>query len=335
MPKSVLVIGGSGFLGRHVVKSLIEKDYDVGIAGRRNTNSPPGVPFYRVDITKPEEVYESNGKQSLEELVNKYDIVINCAGIVSYSKRKSEEIHSLNFCGANNVADACRDKGKPLIHTSSAAVLGPSSNSKGKTEGEILQEDDAERFGPYFLSKYTSEKSLFEFSDWTKGLKFIIMRPGSLVGPGETSTTKLIRTLAKGFRPGLKGGASFAYVEDVAKAYASAADKISEEQSLDQEVYNLGGHNLSYKKFFSKAEKVLGRTPIPVLFPFFLLNKATGYCFFVNSKKAVQELGYRISNLDKAIGRSIQENPGLYGIKDFKPYFSSSKPFAAKAQTRQ
>jgi len=98
----ILVTGGAGFIGSHVVDNLLEKGHEVTIFDRFNTNSHnPKANFYLGDVKDRDKVLEA---------VSKHDIVINLAGILGTSESLLNPIPSVdvNIKGALNVFDACR-----------------------------------------------------------------------------------------------------------------------------------------------------------------------------------------------------------------------------------
>jgi nucleoside-diphosphate-sugar epimerase len=107
--KKILVTGGNGFIGSHVVDLLIEKSYEVTIFDRfRHKPHREDVNFYLGDIKDKDAVFEA---------VSKHDGVINLAGILGTAETVNDPYPSVevNIIGALNVYEACRRFNKKAV----------------------------------------------------------------------------------------------------------------------------------------------------------------------------------------------------------------------------
>ena len=303
--EKILVIGGMGFLGSRIADYLIEGDYDVSILSRGADKQNKKLKSYKCDITEKRSI--------LEKAVEESDVVIHCAGKVSYNPKDADLLQRLHVGGTRNIVELCYEKGKKLIYTSSAAVLGISNNPSGNVEEQLPVIEEIKNLkSAYFTTKYLAERGV-------RGsvLDVIILRPGSLIGPGKTSTTKLLGFLKKGFEPYLNGGASFVYVDDVARAYVQALKRITSPNRKwpdKVEIYNLGGHNLAFNQLIKEIKKALGIKKIikiprivnslaPLFVPSLITRESLrimDYCFYVNSTKARNELNYSLTPIRDA-----------------------------------
>jgi len=311
--EKILVIGGTGFLGSRIVDHLKKENYKVRILSR-NADQIKEKLNYKCDITEKGD--------TLEKAVEESDVVIHCAGKVSYNPKERDVLQKLHVDGTRNIVKVCSEKGKKLIYTSSAAVLGISTNFSGNIEEQLLQIEDIKhnKFA-YFTTKYLAEE-IVKNSE----LEAIILRPGSLIGPGETSTSKIFDLVNKRIKPIFLGGASFVYVEDVAQAYVNALKKLTttkRENKID--IYNLGGHNLSFNKLTDAMQDAVGKKsklhlsqPILFLiasFSFFLKQPKftwenfciTDHIFYVNSSNAKEKLDYNLTPLEEALVKTAEQ----------------------------
>ena len=302
--EKILIIGGTGFLGRRVADYLKREGYEISILSRSVDKGKEKLKSYNCDI--------AIGGITLEKAVKESDVVIHCAGKVSYNPKNKDILQRLHVNGTVNIVDNCIRVNKKLIYTSSAAVLGISNNPDGSVEEQLPQIEEIKSIkSVYFTTKYIAEMRVREGVK-ELGLDAIILRPSSLIGPGKTSTTKLLGFLKKGFEPYFRGGASFVYVDDVARAYVQALKRITNsdrEKHNKVEIYNLGGHNLLFNQLIKEAKRALRieiiiRIPkiVNSLTPLFVPSLITkeslrimDYCFFVNSNKAKNELGYSVT----------------------------------------
>ncbi|WP_256009433.1 NAD-dependent epimerase/dehydratase family protein [Desertivirga xinjiangensis] len=289
----VLLIGATGKLGSSVLDQLLKEKhkYEVRLLVRKPLLDL-GCQNFIADILKDD----------LTLPFSWADVVVNCSGLVSYLKNDKRRLHKLNVEGIKSIISACNKFKKPLIHSSSAIAYGSSSNPVIFKEGDSLEQ--------VYKGEYAKSKFLADQIVQASEIPYIIFRPGTLI----STLTKLYKFYKKGFVAELKGGASFALRDEVAKAYVSGIDLL-----LTREVhaiFNLGGNNLtfidvfaSFKKLDYRQTKVIRNNVLNALSiandcflnPLFKKNILTRDNFitgnhftFIDSTKAQQELNYKI-----------------------------------------
>jgi NADH dehydrogenase len=243
--RCVTVFGGSGFLGREIVKRL----FSDGIAVRVAVRSPDkaNIPETSKPVAETKAIYaDVRDETSVALAMDGCDAVINAVGL--YVERGAETFESVHELGALNVAHQCATQDiRRLIHISGigADLNSESSYVRARAKGELLATDVFPRT--------------------------TILRPSVLFGPGD----KFLNTFAKLIRasPVLplfgKGGTMLqaVYVGDVAQATLQALQK----PASQGKTYELGGPRpYSYRELI---ELVLARTRkrrplLPV--PFFI-----------------------------------------------------------------
>jgi uncharacterized protein YbjT (DUF2867 family) len=132
----VAVFGGSGFLGRHVVRALVKRGWRVLVATRR-----PDLAFHLQPLGGVGQIYTIQANlrypESVAAVLRKADAVVNLVGILRQSGRQSfDAIHRV---GAQNVAVAACEAGiGSLVHVSAlgADLSSPSLYAKSKAQGE-------------------------------------------------------------------------------------------------------------------------------------------------------------------------------------------------------
>jgi uncharacterized protein YbjT (DUF2867 family) len=133
----VTVFGGSGFVGRHVVRALANRDYRIRIAVRR-----PELAFYLKPLGPVGQInaVQANVRfpQSVEAAARDADVVVNLVGILF--ERGRQRFDSVQALGAEAVARAAKAAGARLVHVSAigADADSPSAYARTKAKGERL-----------------------------------------------------------------------------------------------------------------------------------------------------------------------------------------------------
>lgn len=232
----VLVTGGCGFIGSHIVNRLLSDKYEVIVldnlsAGKRE-NIPDTVKVYTIDIRS----------SAVNELFMKEqpEIVIHLAAQVDVNKSIQQPLEDadINILGTLNLLECSkRHDIKKFIFASSCAVYGDSS-------GEITDEEyNTNPISPYGLTKYTSERYIYIFNKIHQ-LPYTIFRFANIYGPKQNPTGEagvipiFIRKILSNQAVHIYGDGTqqreFLYVKDVAEAIVKAID-----HSIN-ETYNLG-----------------------------------------------------------------------------------------------
>ncbi|GGF49823.1 3-beta-hydroxy-Delta(5)-steroid dehydrogenase [Azorhizobium oxalatiphilum] len=131
----VTVFGGSGFVGRHVVRALARRGYRVRVAVRRPQNAGFLQPLGYVGQIQ---IMQANVRYpaSVQRAVEGASVVVNLVGILKASGRQSFE--AVQAAGGRTVAEAAAAAGAKVVHLSAigAALDAPSIYARTKAEGE-------------------------------------------------------------------------------------------------------------------------------------------------------------------------------------------------------
>lgn len=242
LPPLVTVFGGSGFVGRHVVRALARRGYRIRVAVRRPDLAgflqPLGnvgqISFVQANLRY---------RDSIDKAVQGADHVVNCVGILFENGRNSFD--AVQEFGARAVAEAARSAGARLTHISAigADAQSPSiyASTKGRAEAAIRSIlPDATILRPSIV--FGPEDSFFnKFAAMARISPFL-----PLVGGGKTR-----------FQP--------VYVEDVAEAVALSVDG----SIASGKIYELGGRDvLTFKQCLQTMLEVIGRKRALVPLPF-------------------------------------------------------------------
>jgi len=228
----ILVTGGAGFIGSHVVDGYIQAGHDVlvvdNLSSGKRSNINPQALFYEMDIRSPE----------MAELIGKErpDVVNHHAAQMSVPDSVSDPLldADINIKGLLNILESCAGHkiGKIIFISSGGAIYGEASEYP-TSEGCLPQP-----LSPYAVTKYASEHYL-AFYNHQYGLDFTTLRYANIYGPrqiphGEAGVVAIFMdNLLKGkssivhhFPEDDEGMArDYCYVGDVVKANLAALDK--------------------------------------------------------------------------------------------------------------
>lgn len=244
----VLVTGGCGFVGRHLVQQLAARGDEVRVIDICAPASfPEGVEYRRASILDPEAV-----RSALEGVERLYHI----AGIAHLWTARRSNFDDINRKGTETVIGAAVRAGTPrIIHCSTESILLPKKRS-----GQAISEDHVlplrELPGPYTRSKYLGEQAALQAA--RAGADLVVANPTVPVGAGDTNMTPPAQMMAlflKGSTPFfLDCTLNLVDVRDVAAGIMLAGDK-----GRAGERYILGGENIALRDLLRLLEQVSGR----------------------------------------------------------------------------
>ncbi|HEG43951.1 MAG TPA: NAD-dependent epimerase/dehydratase family protein [Phycisphaerales bacterium] len=226
MSGTVLVTGGAGFLGRYVVKRLVESG---GFAHVKvvDLNVGPG-PFEEGSWAGVETVggIDVCDYDRLRSEFDRVDCVVHLAGVVSFSLKNKELLWRVNVDGTKNVLRAAAECGaKRFVHVSSVAALGFADDEDVLVDEEFeFDFSIASRYRKYYmLSKRHADVEVER--RFGEGLGGVVLYPGLMFGPGDrVNSARWIAAIKAGKMPfNMPGGTNVVDVRDVARAVATAA----------------------------------------------------------------------------------------------------------------
>jgi NADH dehydrogenase len=239
----VTVYGGSGFLGRHVVRALAKRHYRIRVAVRRPELAGHLQPLGRVGQINVVQANLRNAA-SVEAAARDAHVLINLVGILY--ERGRQRFDSVHAFGAEQVALAANAHGAGLVHVS---AIGADENSRAR----------------YARSKAQAEKLVLAAQP-----QAVIMRPSIIFGP-EDDFFNRFASLAR-MAPALPligGGATRfqpVFVGDVAAAIADAVDG----KTRAGTTYELGGPEVrTFKELMQFVLATIERKRLLVPLPFF------------------------------------------------------------------
>ncbi|MCS7234923.1 MAG: GDP-mannose 4,6-dehydratase [Armatimonadota bacterium] len=252
----VLVTGGAGFIGSHVVAALRQAGHRVAVVdtleGGRAQFVPPGVPLYRVDVASPqlEEVFQQE----------RPEVVCHHAAQASVAVSVRDPLHDarVNVLGTLQLLECCvrYGVGRVLFASTGGAIYG---------EPEVVpvsENHPARPLSPYGVHKLCAEHHLAVYGR-LHGLRWVSLRYGNVYGPrqdpyGEAGVVAIFCVaMLHGRQPVIFGDGlhtrDYVYVEDVARAnrLALEADAAG--------VFNVGtGVETSTRRIFDLLRQATG-----------------------------------------------------------------------------
>jgi dihydroflavonol-4-reductase len=245
---TTLVTGGTGFLGAHLVRQLIDEGArDIRVMA---TSIPDwlvnlGVETFEGSITHPEDV-----KHAVEGISEIYHL----AGKVSREQKDSRAMYDIHVEGTRLLCDAAKTAGtRTIVLASTSGTIAVTKDGDVVPDETYPQPLEIISRWPYYASKAYQEMAALERFNG-KGLRLVIMNPSLLLGPGDDrlSSTKLVLDFM-GRKIGAvpTGGVSFVDARDAAKTFRNAMKK-----GRHGERYLIGAANWTFAKFFGRLERL-------------------------------------------------------------------------------
>jgi predicted dehydrogenase/nucleoside-diphosphate-sugar epimerase len=250
----VAVFGGTGFIGKHLVKHLLDANFRVGVIARNVAGLPahfadPRVTLVRGDVTKREDIARGIGTAKL---------VVNLAHGGATGAR--EAIVDALVGSARTMGEVCLEKGVTrLVHVGS--IAGMNLGDPGETITPSTPADtQGDARGDYSFAKAEADRALLVLHK-TRGLPVTIQRPGVVVGQGTVPFHSGLGTFNNdqhclGWNRGTNP-LPFVLVEDTASAIVCA---LKAGDAVNGRTDNIvGGVRLSARDYYAELVKVSGR----------------------------------------------------------------------------
>jgi dihydroflavonol-4-reductase len=319
---SVLVTGGTGFVGSHLVRTLLERGEQVRCLVR---------PTSRLDNLKGLQVEFVTGDlrdlDSLRLAAKGCSVLYHCAADYRLWCKDPSEMYQSNVEGSNNVMQAAFDEGVDrVVYTSTVGCLGLNANGEPANEETPVTIEDM--IGHYKRSKFLAEDKVREWA--TRGLQVVIVNPSTPVGELDirpTPTGKIIVDFLRGKMFGyVDTGMNLIDVRDCAEGHVLAAEKGSA-----GERYILGGRDLTLKELFDALASVTDIASPKMKVPHWVAEtyarlenlwsinvahrepdvplesvKLARHKMWFDPSKAVRELGLPRNSIERALERAVE-----------------------------
>ncbi|MEM0118879.1 MAG: SDR family NAD(P)-dependent oxidoreductase [Thermofilaceae archaeon] len=302
MQMKVLVTGGAGFIGSHLVRRLVQSGYEVVVFDNFSTGSSENLGELMGDI----EVIEGDvrDREAVEAVAQQADGVVHLAALidVAESLQKPFLYLDVNVRGTLNVLEAARRAGV-FVFASSAAVYG------NPVRLPIDEEHPLQPLSPYGASKVAGEALVSAYAH-IHGFRPVVLRLFNVYGPKQSKAyagvvVEFIKRIQRGEPPVIFGDGAqtrdLVFIDDVVEYFvrALALERV-------RGVYNIGsGKPISVLELAEIVARVLGR---PDLKPLHTAPRVGDIKHsFASIARAVRDFGYEASiPLEEGVRRTIK-----------------------------
>lgn len=248
----ILVTGGTGLVGAHLLLHLIENGEKVRAIYRRKHN-----------IQRTKSLFQHYDKSALFDAIEwvQADIldipslehafvnctqVYHCAAMISFNPKDENLLRKTNIEGTANIVNFCIAKGvQKLCYVSSISAIGDlAAHETIKTEE--TEWNPEKHHSDYAISKYGAEMEIWRGQQ--EGLNVIIVNPGIIIGPGfeDQGSGQLIKKIADGFSFYTLGSSGFVAVDDVVRIMYQLT-----QSSICNERFILIAQNIVFQDLFN------------------------------------------------------------------------------------
>ncbi|XP_053129237.1 sterol-4-alpha-carboxylate 3-dehydrogenase, decarboxylating [Hemicordylus capensis] len=332
--KKCTVIGGSGFLGQHMVESLVEKGYSVNVFDIQKGFENSKVQFFLGDLCRKEDLLPA-----LQGVV----MVFHCASPTPSSNNR-ELFYKVNYLGTKVVLEACREAGvQKLVLTSSASVVFEGTDIKGGTEDLPYAKKPIDY---YTETKILQEKEVLSANAPERNFFTTAIRPHGIFGPRDPQLVPILIQAAKHGKMKFMIGdgknlVDFTFVENVVHGHILAAEQLQRDSPLCGKAFHITNDEpIPFWEFLSRiltglnyeapryripywlayylalllSLVVLLLSPLVALSPTFTPMRVAlaGTFHYYSCERAKKHMGYKPPvSLDEAVARTVESYPHL------------------------
>jgi dihydroflavonol-4-reductase len=312
--------GGSGFVGSHLARLLVERGARVRCLVRP-TSRTGALRALGVELV----VGDVRDGASVRRAMRGADVAYHCAADYRLHAREPRELYLTNVDGTNNVLQAAFELGVPrVVYTSSVATLA--ARTDGAPADERARATLGDIVGDYKRSKLLAERLAESWAE--RGLPVVIVSPSTPVGEGDAKPTPtgqvIVDFLNRRMPAYVDTGLNLVDVRDVAEGHLLAAAR-----GRVGESYILGNANLTLREILALVGRAVGqrapRLRLPIWVPLAIAHleaplarwrgraprvpldgvRMSKRKMFFDAGKAVRELGVPQSRIEPALERAV------------------------------
>jgi dihydroflavonol-4-reductase len=318
----ILVTGGAGFIGSHLVALLVKEGAKVRILDRPGARTDH-LPKDGVDLI----LGDIRNRGQVEACLRGSREVYHLAAIPHLWTRPRGHFRQVNYVGTLNVLEAALEAGVPrILHTSTESILTRARQTVPIAEDQQIAMRDV--VGPYCRSKFLAERRALQLA--RSGAPIVVVNPTLPVGPGDfgrSPPTQMILDFCRGRRREyVDAELNLIDVRDVARGMTRAMAV-----GRPGRRYLLGHENLSIREIFAKLARLTGisqpkrRIPYPVALAAAYVSewladnvthrppaatvtgvKLTRRRMHFDARRSLQELGLRPRPIEQSLEDAVQ-----------------------------
>ncbi|MGB1316993.1 MAG: NAD-dependent epimerase/dehydratase family protein [Flavobacteriales bacterium] len=259
----ILVTGGTGLLGSHLLLKLVNDEKAVRAIYRTEKK--------RDAVIKTFKYYHQNAKElwskiewvkgdvldiaTLEDALDGVTQVYHCAAAVTFIPSEEEYMHKVNVEGTANLVNACLERERIRFgHVSSVAAIGRDGSEEVISEKKEWK--DSSYNAAYAVSKHNAEMEVWR--GMVEGLNAFMINPSLILGPGDwtASTGAMFKKAYSGLPFYTRGGNCFVDVRDVVEAMVLLMNS-----EVEGERFIVGAENRKFKDVFGRIAEKMGKKP--------------------------------------------------------------------------
>jgi len=269
---NILVTGGTGFLGRHVIWRLAALGHNVVFTGRQQKmaeqvieHSPAHVKYICLHHGK------ENSQQRLNQLAQGMDAIVHCAALSS-PWGKFDDFYQANVISTQQVIAACKSANiQRLVHISTPSLYFDFRDRLNIKEDEPL---------PTPVNHYARTKGLAEVLVMNASIaQRVILRPRALFGPWDnTLLPRLLRVIEQGAIPLMNGGKANLDITYIGNAVDAVVLALTKPLARPLNIYNVtNGEPLCLDQLLTQLSKAFSLTLRTRRIPWHLVSVATWF----------------------------------------------------------
>lgn len=288
----ILVTGGTGLLGSHLLLELTKAGKTVRAIKRTSSNTTQVKKIFSYYTPSPDDLFSKIewveadllDFNSMEEALSGITEIYHAGAIVSFYPKDHKKMLKVNIEGTANLVNQAIHSGVgKFCYVSSVASLGRAENN-GLTDEETYWKPSRKN-SVYAVSKYGAEREVWRGME--EGLNAVIINPSVILGPGFwNANSGLFRLVYEGLNYYTMGVNGYVDVRDLARAAVLLMDR-----NIFGQRFICSSENISYRDLFGLMAKYLNKPAPRVNVPMFLTSLAwrveTVRSFLTGSKPEV------------------------------------------------
>jgi len=269
----ILVTGGTGLVGSHLLYFLLKKHTTVRVVHRKSSDLEAVKKVFSYYTDDPNLLYQNidwveaniTDIPALTAAFKDVTHVYHAAAYISFDPKHYYKLKKSNIEGTANVVNlSLANNIKKFCYVSSVAVLGTPLDEKFADEKNHWNPE--EKNSVYGITKYGAEMEVWRGTQ--EGLNAVIVNPGVIVGEGfwNSGSGAIFKQAAKGIPFYFGGGVGVIDVKDVVKLMVMLM-----ESHVKNERYVLVSTNVTYQQLLTHISKALGKKPPTTAAPKWIL----------------------------------------------------------------